>query len=76
MNKILKILTVFYKKTFSRMLVLFFGKGCRFYPTCSDYSRESLEKFGVIQGLLMSAKRILRCHPFSKAVYYDPLPDK
>ncbi|MDD4689255.1 MAG: membrane protein insertion efficiency factor YidD [Eubacteriales bacterium] len=45
---------------------------CRFYPTCSQYSIEALEKYGAIKGSYLSIKRILRCHPFSKGGY-DPL---
>lgn len=39
---------------------------CRFYPSCSDYAIESLEKYGLIKGLLKSIWRIIRCNPFSK----------
>ena len=39
------------------------GHSCRYLPTCSEYSIESLKTFGLFKGLLMSAKRILSCHP-------------
>lgn len=45
---------------------------CRFYPTCSQYGKEAIEKYGAIKGLYLTIKRILRCHPFSKGGY-DPL---
>ncbi|KOR26420.1 membrane protein [Clostridium sp. L74] len=45
---------------------------CRFYPTCSQYAIEAIEKYGALQGTLISIKRILRCHPFNKGGY-DPL---
>ncbi|UCD54663.1 MAG: membrane protein insertion efficiency factor YidD [Candidatus Omnitrophota bacterium] len=45
---------------------------CRFYPTCSEYSLECLQKFGVIKGIFKSAKRILKCHPFHGGGY-DPV---
>ena len=45
---------------------------CRFYPSCSEYSLQSLEKFGIIKGLYKSFKRILKCHPFH-AGGYDPV---
>ena len=45
---------------------------CRFYPTCSEYSLQSLEKYGAIKGSYISIKRILRCHPFNPGGY-DPL---
>ncbi len=71
-KKALTILVNIYKKTFSSLLVLVFGKGCRFYPTCSVYSRDALEKFGLMNGTWLSVKRVWRCHPFSKAEYFDP----
>ena len=39
------------------------GPSCRYLPTCSNYSIEALETYGLLQGLLMSFKRIIRCHP-------------
>ena len=65
-----------YKKIFSRSLKFLFGGGCRYYPTCSDYSQEALEKFGWAKGTRLSLKRLSHCHPFSKSDYYDPLPIK
>ncbi|WP_048570663.1 membrane protein insertion efficiency factor YidD [Clostridium cylindrosporum] len=46
---------------------------CRFYPTCSSYGIEAIEKYGAIRGAFMTIKRILRCHPFNKGGY-DPVP--
>jgi len=46
---------------------LLFGprQGCRFYPTCSEYSKESIQKYGIIHGAWLSLLRLLRCHPLS-----------
>ena len=41
------------------------GNSCRYFPTCSDYSIESLKTYGLLKGLLLSFKRILSCHPWS-----------
>ena len=46
---------------------------CRFTPTCSQYAIEAFEKYGVLKGLYLSVKRILRCNPFCKGGY-DPVP--
>lgn len=43
----------------------FRGRICKFNPTCSQYAREAIEKYGVIKGGLLFVKRILRCHPWS-----------
>ena len=45
---------------------------CKFYPTCSEYTKQAIEKYGVIKGISLGAWRILRCNPFSKGGY-DPL---
>jgi len=42
------------------------GQSCRFYPTCSEYAILSIEKYGVVKGLLKAVWRVLRCNPFSK----------
>ncbi|MEJ0001714.1 MAG: membrane protein insertion efficiency factor YidD [bacterium] len=46
---------------------------CVFYPTCSNYAKEAFEKYGVIKGAYLSARRVLRCHPWQKK-HMDPLP--
>jgi len=48
---------------------------CKYYPTCSAYSIEALEKHGAFKGMFMTIWRILRCNPFSKGGY-DPVSDK
>jgi len=56
---ILKIL-VFYKKHISH------GNYCRFQPSCSEYTYEAVNKYGIVKGLFLGLKRILRCNPLSK----------
>ena len=45
---------------------------CKFYPTCSEYTKQAIEKYGAIKGIRLGIWRILRCNPFSKGGY-DPL---
>jgi putative membrane protein insertion efficiency factor len=48
---------------------------CRFEPTCSAYAVESIERFGVLRGMTLSAWRLLRCNPFSHGGF-DPVPER
>jgi len=57
-----------YQKFISPLLPV----SCRFYPTCSDYSRQAIEKYGLVRGCWLGIKRILRCHPFYPGGY-DPV---
>lgn len=42
----------------------FLGQNCRFYPPCSDYMHEAIQKHGLGKGLLLGTRRLLKCHPF------------
>lgn len=48
------------------------ASSCRYYPTCSQYSFEAVKKYGVIIGVILSLKRVMRCHPFHHGGY-DPV---
>ena len=57
-----------YQLTLSRVL----PSSCRFYPSCSEYTRQAIERYGVAQGVWLGAKRLARCHPFNPGGY-DPV---
>jgi putative membrane protein insertion efficiency factor len=61
----------FYKKFFSTIL----PASCKFYPSCSEYAIISIEKYGILKGILLSIFRILRCNPFSKGGINFPEED-
>lgn len=49
-----------------------FHSSCKFYPSCSNYTKEAIEEYGALKGTFLGIKRIIRCNPFSKGGY-DPL---
>ncbi|MDD5266853.1 MAG: membrane protein insertion efficiency factor YidD [Methylococcales bacterium] len=61
----------FYKFFISPLL----GSNCRFYPSCSSYSIEALQRHGAIIGSYLSLRRLLKCHPFHQGGI-DPVPEK
>jgi putative membrane protein insertion efficiency factor len=69
MKKLLIKSIKIYKKYISPVL----PPACRYFPTCSEYALEALEKYGAAKGSFLAAKRILRCNPFAKGGY-DPVP--
>jgi len=68
MRNIFVLLIKGYKKVISPLL----PPSCRFYPTCSEYSIQALEKYGIVKGGAKSIWRIIRCNPFNKGGY-DPI---
>ena len=48
------------------------GINCKYYPTCSEYMRQAIIKYGVFKGTFLGLKRLVKCNPFSKGGY-DPL---
>jgi uncharacterized protein len=58
-----------YQATISRVV----PSSCRFYPSCSQYGYEAIQKYGALRGSWMAVKRIGRCHPFHPGGY-DPVP--
>lgn len=77
MKRLILSLIRFYQKYlsfdtgFARKLFLT-EKTCRFHPTCSEYTYQAIEKYGILKGSFLGLKRICRCHPWSQGGY-DPL---
>ncbi|MGA2478310.1 MAG: membrane protein insertion efficiency factor YidD [Spirochaetia bacterium] len=63
------VLITIYQKVISPA----FPPSCRYTPTCSQYAKEAIEKYGFFKGSYLGVRRILRCHPFHEGGY-DPVP--
>jgi len=56
-------------------LSLLIGNQCRFFPSCSEYTRQAIETHGLVKGAGLGANRICRCHPWHEGGF-DPVPEK
>lgn len=70
MKRILLALIRFYQRGISP----YTPPSCRFTPTCSAYAFEAITKYGAMKGSWLAMKRLLRCNPFYKGDFYDPVP--
>ena len=70
----IKLLLIFLIKSYKYMISGFFPNSCRFFPSCSNYSIEALQKYGVFVGCWIAFKRLLKCHPLYNNTGYDPIP--
>jgi len=68
----MKFLVLDFLRLYKTWLSPFLPPSCRFTPTCSEYTMQSIEKYGALRGTWMGAKRILRCQPFCKGGH-DPV---
>lgn len=65
---------ILFIKLYRSLISPFLGNHCRFYPSCSLYTQIAIERYGVLRGLWLSLKRLLKCHPWYKDGY-DPVPE-
>ena len=75
LNKIIIFPLLIIIKVYQLIISPILRSNCRFLPTCSEYAIESLKSHGLIKGIILTIKRIARCHPWG-GHGYDPIPSK
>ncbi|MED0660410.1 MULTISPECIES: membrane protein insertion efficiency factor YidD [Bacillus] len=70
-----KKFAIFFIRIYQQAISPLKPPSCRFYPTCSQYGLEAIERFGVLKGGMLTLRRISKCHPFHPGGY-DPVPEK
>ena len=62
-------------RAYRRLVSPLLGNRCKYYPSCSEYAVQSIQRFGILRGLVLAGWRLLRCNPFSHGGY-DPVDDQ
>ncbi|ASG67104.1 membrane protein insertion efficiency factor YidD [Francisella halioticida] len=75
-KRIITALFILLIKLYRYCISPFMPARCRYYPTCSEYALEALKSHGILKGLYLTTRRLLRCHPLAKRDYFDPVPAK
>lgn len=70
----MKRLVILLLKGYKLALSPFLGHNCRFHPSCANYTMEAVEKRGVVRGLCLGVRRVIKCQPWHEGGY-DPVPD-
>ena len=73
----LKKIFLFIIILYQRLVSPYLPQSCRFQPTCSEYAKEAIEKYGIIKGVTLASKRLTKCHPIKflgGSEGYDPVP--
>jgi hypothetical protein len=63
-------------KIYAYLISPLMGPSCRFHPTCSAYAMEAIDVHGAVKGGILGFRRIMKCHPWHKGQYLDPVPPK
>jgi putative membrane protein insertion efficiency factor len=71
---LLQSLILLILKGYKKFISPFLPSACRFEPTCSVYMYQAIQKKGILKGLYLGVKRIIRCHPFCEGGF-DPVPE-
>ena len=75
MRLVIRRLAVLPICVYQRLVSPFLGPRCRYYPSCSDYAVQAIDRFGILRGLVLAGWRLLRCNPWSRGGF-DPVEDQ
>jgi len=70
---LMKLLLLALVRAYQYLIRPMLGSNCRFYPSCSDYAREAIERHGALRGTWLAVRRVARCHPYHPGGF-DPVP--
>ncbi|MGB0095999.1 MAG: membrane protein insertion efficiency factor YidD [Solirubrobacteraceae bacterium] len=71
----LRLLVIAPIRVYQRLLSPAFGQRCKYYPSCSEYAAQAVERFGILRGLIVAVWRLLRCNPWSHGGF-DPVEEQ
>ena len=75
MRHALRALAIAPIKLYQRLISPMVGQRCKYYPSCSEYAVQAVQRFGILRGLVLAAWRLLRCNPWSHGGF-DPVEDQ
>ena len=62
-------------RVYQRVVSPFIGQHCKYYPSCSEYAVQAVQRFGILRGIVLAGWRLLRCNPWSSGGY-DPVEEQ
>jgi putative membrane protein insertion efficiency factor len=62
-------------RVYQRLVSPFIGQHCKYYPSCSEYAVQAVQRFGILRGIVLAGWRLLRCNPWSSGGY-DPVEEQ
>ena len=70
--KLARLIVLLPLRLYQRLISPAFGPRCKYYPSCSEYAAQAIERFGILRGLVLAGWRLLRCNPWSHGGF-DPV---